>query len=238
MPAWAIHRTPYRRAAAEGRIGSHKAHKEHEAAEPAPAQRPSRTGPEISRFADSLCPSWSLCEPLFFGHRRSAATQRAGGGGDPFFSSYAYPSPEGFEAAQQDELEAASVLPEISRGGGPGEAWWRGLSRVRRAPPPPFGWSPSPGNPGRIKGCVTPLERPAGLPGRSGPSGRGRRRPGRRFPGRRARPSRDRAPTWPPRREGRTRPAPRRTSPPPAGRVLESPSGMTRWADSVRQDGP
>src|SRR5687768_17416600 len=42
----------------------------------------------------------------------------------------------------------AKILPAISRGGGPGEAWWRGSFRVRGTPPPRFARSPSPANAG------------------------------------------------------------------------------------------
>jgi len=39
-------------------------------------------------------------------------------------------------------------LPEISRGGGPREARWRGSSKSERPPPPGFAWSPSPAKAG------------------------------------------------------------------------------------------
>src|SRR5690349_6041765 len=42
-------------------------------------------------------------------------------------------------------IRLISILPSIGWGGGPCEAWWRGLSG-RNTPPPAYGWSPSPRN--------------------------------------------------------------------------------------------
>src|SRR3954469_6971808 len=51
-----------------------------------------------------------------------------------------YDPPE-FRAAMHEappRVRGSKSLPGICRGGGPGEAWWRGSWSLQRAPPPRF----------------------------------------------------------------------------------------------------
>ncbi len=58
------------------------------------------------------------------------------------------------------------ILPSLSRGGGPCEAWWRGLFTPEEAPPPHFVRSPSPANAGEDQAARRASAAPGSFLGR------------------------------------------------------------------------